>query len=241
MFPDAIGLKRKIHDGERVVGVSVPVNITRERFTSILEQEPYDFVWIDGQHSPFNEERVAEFCGMAEALDLFVVLRIKHTRHAYLIGNTLDLGPCGVEVPQVELDSTVAEALHSLYYPPVGGRSFGGPARRGASGKDPATYAEWWNRYGVIWLQIESVEAVTRARHLAQPGVDCLSFGPVDLSFSLQAHPLHPLRTVDDCIQYVARAVEGTSVRVCIRNVPRKAWERYADVGATVFLDSPRA
>jgi 2-keto-3-deoxy-L-rhamnonate aldolase RhmA len=241
MLPEAIGLKRKIRDGERVVGVSVPVSVSRERFTAILEAEPYDFVWIDGQHSPFNEERIVEFCAMAEALDVFVMLRIKHTRNAYLIGNYLDLGPCGVEVPQVELDATVAEALHSFYYPPAGGRSFGGPARRGAQEKDPAAYAEWWNRFGVIWLQIESVEAVTRARQLVQPGVDCLSFGPVDLEFSLQVHPRHPLRTVDDCIHYVARAVEGSGVRICIRNVPREAWERYADVGATVFLDSPRA
>ena len=48
------------------------------------------------------ESELAEFCAMAEELDVFVQFRIKHTRNAYLIGNYLDLGPCGVEVPQVE-------------------------------------------------------------------------------------------------------------------------------------------
>jgi 2-dehydro-3-deoxyglucarate aldolase len=241
MFQDAIGLKKKIRDGERVVGVTLPVSITRDRLAAILDREAYDFVWIDGQHSPLNEERVAEFCALAAERDLFVFFRIKHTRHAYLIGNYLDLGPCGVELPQTETDSTVAEALDAFYYPPIGGRSFGGPARRGATGIDPMAYAEWWNRYGVLWLQIESVEAVTRARHLARPGVDCLSFGPVDLSYSLKAHPRHPLQSVDDCIAYVARALEGTTVRVCVRNGTPETREKYAAVGATVFIESPSA
>ena len=149
MIENAIGLKRKIHAGERVVGVSVPVTLTRERFEAILRQGPYDFVAIDSQHTPFNEERIAEFCAMAAERDVFVQFRIKHTRNAYLIGNYLDLGPCGVEVPQTETESTVTEALHAFYYPPEGGRSYGGSARRGAQGKDPAAYAAWWNRFGV--------------------------------------------------------------------------------------------
>lgn len=237
---EAIGLKKRIRAGERVVGVSVPVNITRERLEAVLKHGPYDFVAIDSQHTPFSEERVAAFCAMAEELDLFVQFRIKHTRHAYLIGNYLDLGPCGVEVPQTESEATVEEALDAFYYPPLGKRSYGGAARRGARGKEPFAYGEWWNRYGVLWLQIESVEAVTHVRQLARPGVDCVSFGPIDLAFSLQAHPHHPFRTVDDCIGYVARALEGTTVRLCVRNGTPEAREKYAALGATVFLESPR-
>jgi 2-keto-3-deoxy-L-rhamnonate aldolase RhmA len=240
MFGDAMGLKRKIRDGERVVGVSVPVNITRDRLEAVLEHGPYDFVWIDSQHTAFSEERVVEFCAMAEALDLFVQFRLKHTRHAYLIGNCLDLGLCGVEVPQVELDATVEEAVQAFYYPPEGGRSYGGAARRAAQGKDPFAYGEWWNRFGVLWLQIESVEAVTRSRHLARPGVDCLSFGPTDLAFSLKAHPRHPFQTVDDCVQYVLQALEGTTVRTCVRNFTPEAREKYIQWGATVILESAR-
>jgi 4-hydroxy-2-oxoheptanedioate aldolase len=236
---DAIGLKKKINAGERVIGVGVPVTIVRDRFQAILDKGPYDFVSIDSQHAPFNEERVAEFCRMAEELDVFVQFRIKHTRNAYLIGNYLDLGPCGVEVPQIEQDASVAEALNAFYYPPVGGRSFGGQARRGAAGKDPYTYAEWWNQFGVLWLQIESVEAVTHSRQFAQPGVDCLSFGPIDLTFSLKAHPHHPMKSVDDCVRYVALALAGSTTRVCVRSGSPDNREKYADMGVTVFLESP--
>jgi 2-keto-3-deoxy-L-rhamnonate aldolase RhmA len=240
MFAEAEGLKQKIRAGERVYGASVPVNCTPERFDAILAGGRYDFVAIDSQHTPLNEERVAEFCAMAEARDVFVQFRIKHTRHAYLIGNYLDLGPCGVEVPQTELDSTVEEAVHYFYYPPEGGRSYGGRARRASQGKNPETYAAWWNRFGVLWLQIESVEAATHCRQLAKPGVDVLSFGPIDLAFNLKTHPRHPFQAVDDCIRYVGQALAGSNVRMCVRNGSPDTREKYAEMGATVFLESPR-
>ena len=242
MFEDAIGLKKKIRDGERVVGVSVPVNVERDRFEAILESEPYDFVSIDSQHTPLSEERVVAFCAMAQERDVFVQFRIKHTRNAYLIGNYLDLGPCGVEVPQTELDSTVEEALHAFYYPPEGGRSFGGGARRNAQGRDPEEYGAWWNRFGVLWLQIESVEATTRAHLWAQryPGVDCVSIGPTDMTFNIKSHPNHELQSVDDCIGYMGRSLAGTHVRICHRNRTPDTREKYADMGVTVFLESPQ-
>ena len=38
MAADAIGLKKKIHAGERVIGVGVPVTIARDRFKAILDK-----------------------------------------------------------------------------------------------------------------------------------------------------------------------------------------------------------
>lgn len=241
MSVEPIGLKKRFRDGEHVFGVAVPVTLTPERFDAILAAGPIDFVSIDSQHSAYDEERVVAFCAMAAERDVFVQFRIKHTRHAYLIGNYMDLGPCGAEVPQVEREETVREALDAFYYPPVGGRSFGGGARRGARGMDPEAYADWWNRFGVLWLQIESVEAVTHVRQLALPGVDCVSFGPTDLAFSLKAHPQHPLKTHDDCVAYVAKALQGTSVRLVVRNGSPDTREKYLAMGATAFIESPRA
>ena len=64
-----------------------------------------------------------------------VQFRIKNTRHAYLIGNVLDLGPMAIEVPLVEDEAVVQEALDAFYYPQVGHRSWGGPARRQRTGR----------------------------------------------------------------------------------------------------------
>lgn len=241
MLDEAIGLKKKIKDGERVIGVGVPVSLTKEQLARIIDKGPFDFIFIDSQHEALNEERLVEFCRAAEELGVFVQFRIKHTRLAYLSGNYLDLGPCGIEVPQTELDTTVEEAIHSFYYPPVAGRSFGGSDRRGrpAAGMSDE-YGRWWNSYGVLWLQIESVEATTRAHLWAKHGgIDCVSIGPVDLEFNIRSHPNHPFRSVDDCIRYMGRSLNGTGVRICHRNGTADTREKYADMGVTVFLEAP--
>ena len=238
----ATSLKQRINRGETVIGVSVPIRADRSRMRSILDKGPYDFVATDSQHSAFSEERLDSFCSMAAEFDVPVHFRIKHTRHAYLIGNILDLGPSGVEVPQVERQSTVDEAVAYFYYPPQGIRSWGGASRLGfQQGADHREYRKWWGETGVLWLQIESVEAVTAARQLAKPGVDCLSFGPVDLTFSLEAHPNHPFKTVDDCVRYVVEQLDGSGTTACFRNVSPDARQKYIDMGVTVLLEQPPA
>jgi len=235
-------LKQRIRAGENLFGFSAPISIEPEPFQRIVEPGNYDFVFVDSQHVPFSENALVAFCAMAEEFDLPVHLRIKHTRNAYLIGNYLDLGPSGIEVPQVELETTVEESIAGFYYPPRGNRSFGGGARRGATEHpDPPEYARWWNEYGVLWMQVESVAAVEKAYCLARPGVDCFSFGPTDLSFSLEHGPHPRLKNVDDCVQHVAEVVQDTGVAVCFRNGTPENRQKYADMGVTVFLEQPPA
>lgn len=234
-------LKQRIRDGELIYGVSVPVSANREEMKAIIDKDHYDFVMADSQHSAYNEPQLVEYCNIADSLDIPVHFRIKHTRNAYLIGNYLDLGPSGVEVPQVELESTVDEAVTWFYYPQIGIRSAGGGSRKGiAERSDRLEYANWWNQYGVLWMQVESVSAATNARKLAKPGVDCLSFGPADLTFSIESYPHHSLKTVDDCVHHVCDQLADTEVAVCYRNGTPDTREKYAEMGVTVFLEGPR-
>lgn len=232
-----INLKQRIRDGENVYGVSVSMMIDRDALAARVEQGGYDFVAVDSQHAAYNEDRLVEFCNIADGLDIPVNFRIKHTRNAYLIGNYLDLGPSGIEVPQVELDVTVDEAVSNFYYPQRGIRSWGGGARKNSDGRERLEYADWWNNYGMLWMQIESIESVTHARRLAKSGVDCLSFGPTDLTFSIESHPNHSLQSVDACVQYVAKELEGCTTAVCFRNGNPSTSEKYAAMGVTVFLE----
>ncbi|MBI4306929.1 MAG: hypothetical protein HY678_11480 [Chloroflexi bacterium] len=234
-------LKQRINKGDQVVGVGVPMSATRARLEAVLSKDDYDFVSVDSQHSPFNEDTLVQFSGIAAELGIPAMFRIKHTRHAYLIGNLLDLGPAGVEVPQVEDEATVDEARSYFYYPQLGKRSWGGAARWGVKGRDDRlAYAEWWNTHGVLWMQIESINAVTNARKLAKRGVDCLSWGPADLSFSREANPQHPLKTDDDCVRYTVKVLEGTGVRLCVRSYDPNLRNKYRDLGATVLLERPK-
>jgi len=103
-------LKKRIRDGEFLIGVAVSSNFDQARLEEVLAQDDYAFVSADSQHSPFNEERLVEFCAVANGLGVPVIFRIKHTFHSYLVGNMLDLGPSGIEVPQVEEVASAAGA-----------------------------------------------------------------------------------------------------------------------------------
>ncbi|MBI1923519.1 hypothetical protein HYR99_04635 [Candidatus Poribacteria bacterium] len=230
-------LKQRIHDGEIIVGRGASLSTAPDELRAILDKGGFDYISTDSQHSAFNEERLVTFCKVADEFDVPVQFRIKHTRNAYLIGNYLDLGPTGIEVPQVELESTVDEAINYFYYPQIGKRSWGGASRKVTpehSGR--LEYAQWWSENGVLWMQIESIDAVTHARKLAKPGVDCLSFGPADLSFSIESYPHHSLKTVDDCGRHVAEQLQSTNVAICLRGVVPGARDKYINMGITMFL-----
>ena len=92
---------------------------------TVLSRDDYDLIGVDHQHAAANEDKLVEYCKMADEFGIGVQLRIKHTRNAYLIGNLLDLGPLAIVVPQVETVETVDEAIDAFYYLPIGKRSWG--------------------------------------------------------------------------------------------------------------------
>ena len=104
-------VKQRINAGEIISIAGVSMNATREELEHAANQ--YDMFSIDGQHSPFSEEELVAFCTKAEALDMPVQFRIEHTRHTYLIGRYLDLGPTAILVPEVREEATVDEAIKS--------------------------------------------------------------------------------------------------------------------------------
>lgn len=216
-----LSLKQRINNGEPVNVGGAPMDSSKEQLEEIFSKDTYDLVGIDSQHSAFDEKELVRFCGMAEDLGVPAMFRIKHTRHAFLIGNYVDLGPLAIVVPQVEKESTVDEAIDAFYYPQVGKRSWGPSSGFGIKAiPDRLEYAEWWNNNGILCLQIESVNAVINARKLAKPGVDMLVFGANDLSFSLESYADPPFKTVDDCIRHVVEQMEGTGVKVGVGTSP---------------------
>ena len=232
-------LKQRIHNGENLYTVRAPVEASQSELEDILSHGKCDFLSVDGQHVAFSEDRLVAFCAIAEELDIAVHFRIPHTRHTYLIGRYLDFGPTGILVPEVMEEATIDEAIAFLYYPQVGRRSWGGTTRRGVKARgdqlDRVEYADWWNKYGVLSIQLESVQAITNARKLAKPGVDLLAFGLNDLSYSLEGHPEYPFRTVEDCIRNVAEQMKGSTIRLMTAVTTPEERDKYLEMGVTVL------
>lgn len=235
-------LKQRIHDGEIINILRVAIDIESHVLETALAQKSYDLLYIDGQHTAFSEQQLVNFCGMAEKLGRPAQMRIPHTRYTHLIGRYLDFGLSSVLVPEVVEESSVDEAIAYSYYPQIGRRSWGGSARYGLSSgiapTDRLGYADWWNHHVVLGIQLESVDAINHARHLAKKGVDYIAFGPNDLSFSLEGHPNFPLQTVDACMQNVADQLQGTGVKLGMAvTTTAEEREKYLKMGVTVFMD----
>ncbi len=236
-----LNLKQRIQSGEILIGVSVPLDASESEMETILSKDDYAFVFTDSQHASFNEDTLVKFCESASNLGIPSQFRIKHTRHAYLIGNILDLGPVGIEVPQVETLETVKEAVHYFYYPQMGGRSVGGAARYKVGEKpDRTEYGSWWNQTGFLSMQMESLRAVTTVSELAIDGVDCLTWGPNDLLYDIEAHPKHLIQTVDDCVKHALDQLQDSKTKISFRSYDHKLRNKFIDMGVTVLMEHPK-
>ena len=67
----AANLKQRIHNGELVYGANVSMAASADALVAKVEDGGYDFVAVDSQHSPYNEDRLVAFCNMANELGNF--------------------------------------------------------------------------------------------------------------------------------------------------------------------------
>lgn len=208
-------LKERCLAGEKVIpSKKLSMASTREQVHETIANTGCEMLYIDCQHGPYTEWDILRICKAAEEKGVPVLLRIKHTRHAYRLGNYCDLGVFAIKVPEVETEEIVDEAINSFYYPPIGRRSWGGWKQYGIEErKDHQEYAEWWNENGILGFKVESLKAVLNIRTLVKPGITFIDFGPTDLMFDIRSHDHPYLKSVSDCREFILKELEGVNVR----------------------------
>ena len=236
----AKSLRQRMQDGEVLTAMRGSLSTRKAELAAMWATGRYDYIWIDSQHTPYSDQLLVDYCQAAGELGIDVQLRIPHTRQAHMVGRFLDFGLTAVLVPEVEEPETVDDAIAYAYYGPIGRRSWGGPTRKGFSqGVDRHEYSARWNDTVVLGIQVESVEAVTNIHKLAKPGVSVVTFGPNDLSFSLEAHPGFPLQDVDACMRNVAAQLKDTGIRLAMGTATQpEERDKYVDMGFTLFQDN---
>jgi len=236
----AKSLRQRMQDGEVLTAMRGSLSTSKAELAAMWATGRYDYIWIDSQHTPYSDQLLVDYCQAAGELGIDVQLRIPHTRQAHMVGRFLDFGLTAVLVPEVEEPETVDDAIAYAYYGPIGRRSWGGPTRKGFSqGVDRHEYSAWWNDTVVLGIQVESVEAVTNIHKLAKPGVSVVTFGPNDLSFSLEAHPGFPLQDVDACMRNVAAQLKNTGIRLAMGTATQpEERDKYVEMGFTLFQDN---
>jgi 4-hydroxy-2-oxoheptanedioate aldolase len=213
-----VELRRRWTAGQACHGVwsLLPGAVTGE----VLARTGADFVVVDLQHGAATESDLPAVAAAITAAGSLPLVRTRSPLFAD-VGRPLDLGSCGVIVPNVRDADHAREVVRSTRYAPGGGRSIG---RLSGGVAEP--------------LVIVMVEAVTALADLdailAVEGLDGIYVGPGDLSLSLgldAADRAEDLRGVLSSI--VTRAV-AAGVPVGVHAYNGKVAADFAAEGATI-------
>jgi 2-keto-3-deoxy-L-rhamnonate aldolase RhmA len=172
----------KLNRGEAVIGTWI--NLTGPPIIEIIGRSGFDFLLIDGEHSPFNETDLRDALIACDNTPAESLVRVRANEEPR-IKLALDLGANAVMVPMVNTVDDARRAVQAAKYPPLGGRGIG-PWRCSDYYRNYEGYVNEANDATVLIVQIEHKDAVAAIDDIiAVKGIDAIFVGPADLSASL--------------------------------------------------------
>ena len=178
-------MKRKLLSGEPAFGVSVM--IPSPHIVDIVGRLGFDWVLIDCEHGSIGIESVELMVMAAETAGVTPIAR-PPVNGFEAIGQLMDRGVMGVQVPHVNTAEDARRAVEAVKYHPLGERGLAAGVRSASYGygMSMSEYAEHANNETLVCVQLEEAEAVRNVDEIVQvPGVDVFFVGPSDLSQSL--------------------------------------------------------
>lgn len=153
--------------------------------TEALARYGYDFIWIDGEHGPFDKQNLYLHIMAANAGGAGAFVRVPGQQMEDL-KYVLEMGIDGIIIPQVMDEIEAQNVLNLCLYPPQGTRGFGPRRAIAYNQQDTKEYLAGSSDSFVRIIQIEHIRAVERIEAiLALPALDAVIIGPNDLSASI--------------------------------------------------------
>lgn len=172
-------LKERLKKGEIITGTFV--GLGHPDVTEWLSRLGYDFLLLDGEHSPIGFETMQMMMQAMNGTSCVPIIRPQWS-DMVVVKRVLDLGAYGVLLPWINSREEAEHAVRICKYPPEGIRGCG--PRRAAT-FDP-DYFNTVNAELLIAVQIETQQAVDNVDEiLAVDGVDACYIGPYDLALSM--------------------------------------------------------
>jgi 4-hydroxy-2-oxoheptanedioate aldolase len=142
-----------------------------------------DCLWIDLEHQPLGINQLENMIRAARVSDMDVMARPAKGEFMRL-GRLLEAGASVIMYPRCESAKEAHQLVMSAKFPPVGERGVYTAAADNPYCLMPLNvYLRHANEQTVIVAQIESPQAATQARAIAEvEGIDMLFFGPGDFS-----------------------------------------------------------
>lgn len=175
-------LKNRIRNREFVAGGWV--SFSDPGIAETFALAGFDFVAIDLEHTVMSLKDAKEIIVACHSAGVPCYPRpVSHNND--IIKPLLESGADGMLFPMVQNARDVEALVDSMYFTPLGKRSYG-VNRAHNYGLNFDQYIESWNEKCVLIPQIESVEAVDNIDEIvAHDCVDAAMVGPYDLSGSL--------------------------------------------------------
>ncbi len=225
-------MKKKLQSGQPAFGVSVM--FPSPHIVDIVGRLGFDWVLIDCEHGSISLESVELMAMAAESAGVTPIAR-PPVNSFEAIGQLMDRGVMGVQVPHVNTAEDARSAVEAVKYHPLGERGLAAGVRAASYGygMSMSEYTGQSNRETLVCVQIEEAEAVRNVDEIVQVGVvDVFFVGPSDLSQSL-GHPGRPDTPV------VREAMDGVFATVAAAGKVSgsagnaDATRRYLDHGVT--------
>ncbi len=172
--------KQRLKAGERLIGCWM--TLADIYSAEILGTAGFDWIVVDGEHSPNDIRSMRDQLIALEASDSHPVVRVPigETR---LIKQVLDIGAQTVLVPMVETAEQAKELVRACRYPPEGTRGVGASAARASRFASIPDYIATADDQICLLVQVENRAGIANIDEiLAVDGVDGVFIGPADLS-----------------------------------------------------------
>lgn len=224
-------LKEILQNGKPAIGTWLACS--DPYFVEMMADLGFDWLIIDMEHIPISQEGLRTMLIACKGSPSTPVVRVANNSREY-IQAALDLGAQGVMVPMVNSRADAERAVEFSRYPPLGRRGFG-PTRAGYYGRNEAGYRKRANEETLLFVQVETPEAITRAEEILQvEGINGLFIGNGDLANFMNDGKVGSAvvqKAVDDLI----RLSTSMSIPVGLPTWSPEEWSRYAQLGAQLL------
>jgi 4-hydroxy-2-oxoheptanedioate aldolase len=176
-------VKRKLSENKTVLG-SFVTQLAPD-LTEIYALSGFDFVVIDGEHSPLGPESAQGIIRAAEYRGISPLVRVPNALES-TVKHFLDIGAHGIQIPQCNSGDMAKEIIRYAKYAPVGQRGVAFPRSADFGITDTNAYWEYENNETLVICQCESVEGLENLEDICKvPEVDIIFLGPFDMSASM--------------------------------------------------------
>lgn len=206
--------KQALHERRPQIGLWLV--LANSYTTEICAGAGFDWMLIDGEHSPNTLTTVLEQLQAAAAYPVAPVVRVPWN-DSVMIKQMLDVGVQNLLVPMVQNADEARAAVAATRYPPHGIRGIGSAGARASRWNRIPQYLNRANDEICVMVQIETPEAMANLEAIAAvDGVDGVFIGPADLSATMGhiGNPGHPevQAAIDDAIARIVAAGKAPGI-----------------------------